>query len=109
SLPVPSESETTTLDDTYVTQVIQLKNISAGKVLPTLRPLVPQHGHIAAYDASNALIITDTRANIIRLNEIIAKIDQAAVIGTDLVQLRYAQAVDVVNIITTLEKPDPNR
>ena len=109
SLPVPSESETSTIDDTYVTQVIQLKNISAAKVLPTLRPLVPQHGHIAAYDASNALIITDTRANIVRLNEIIAKIDQAAVIGTDLIQLRYAQATDVVSIITTLEKPDPNR
>lgn len=109
SLPVPNESSPTKVDDTYITQVIQLKNISAAKVLPTLRPLVPQYGHISAYDASNALIITDTRANIIRLNELISKIDQAAVIGMDLIELRYAQAADVVNIITTLEKPDPNR
>ncbi|MGB3609609.1 MAG: type II secretion system secretin GspD [Cellvibrio sp.] len=109
SLPVPNETNVTEVDDTYITQVIQLKNISAAKVLPTLRPLVPQYGHISAYDSSNALIITDTRANIIRLNELIAKIDQSAVIGTDLIELRYAQASDVVNIITTLEKPDPNR
>lgn len=109
SLPVPNESTVTKVDDAYITQVIQLKNISAAKVLPTLRPLVPQYGHISAYDASNALIITDTRANIIRLNELISKIDQAAVIGMDLIELRYAQAADVVSIITTLEKPDPNR
>ncbi|MGM8225382.1 type II secretion system secretin GspD [Cellvibrio sp. ARAG 10.3] len=109
SLPVPNESNVTEVDDTYITQVIQLKNISAAKVLPTLRPLVPQYGHISAYDSSNALIITDTRANIIRLNELIAKIDQSAVIGTELIELRYAQAADIVNIITTLEKPDPNR
>src|SRR5690606_433779 len=109
SLPVPNQSQVTEVDDTYVTQVIQLKNISAAKVLPTLRPLVPQHGHISAYDASNALIITDTRANIIRLNEIIARIDQSAVVGTDLIELRYAQATEVVNVITQLEKPDPNR
>ncbi len=109
SLPVPNQSRVTEGDDTYVTQVVQLKNISAAKVLPTLRPLVPQHGHISAYDASNALIITDTRANIIRLNEIIAQIDQSAVVGTDLIELRYAQAADVVNVLTQLEKPDPNR
>lgn len=109
SLPVPNQSQVSQVDDTYITQVIQLKNISAAKVLPTLRPLVPQHGHISAYDASNALIITDTRANIIRLNEIIARIDQSAIIGTDLIELRYAQATEVVNVITQLEKPDPNR
>lgn len=109
SLPVPNEARVKTVDDTYITQVIQLKNISAAKVLPTLRPLVPQYGHISAYDSSNALIITDTRANIIRLNEIIAQIDQSAMIGTELIELRYAQATEVVNIITQLEKPDPNR
>lgn len=109
SLPVPNQTKVSEVDDTYVTQVIQLKNISAAKVLPTLRPLVPQHGHISAYDSSNALIITDTRANIIRLNEIIAKIDQSAVMGTELIELRYAQASEVVNVITQLEKPDPNR
>jgi general secretion pathway protein D len=109
SLPVPNQTRVTEVDDTYVTQVVQLKNISAAKVLPTLRPLVPQHGHISAYDSSNALIITDTRANIIRLNEIIAKIDQSAVVGTDLIELRYAQATEVVNVINQLEKPDPNR
>jgi general secretion pathway protein D len=109
SLPVPNQARVTETDDTYVTQVIQLKNISAAKVLPTLRPLVPQHGHISAYDASNALIITDTRANIIRLNDIISQIDQSAVVGTDLIELRYAQASEIVNVLTQLEKPDPNR
>ncbi|HOY24382.1 MAG TPA: type II secretion system secretin GspD, partial [Cellvibrio sp.] len=57
----------------------------------------------------NALIISDTRANIARINDLILQMDKAAVLATDVVQLRYAQAVDVVAMITQLEKPDPNR
>jgi general secretion pathway protein D len=106
---VPSEDKVSSTDDTYITQVIQLKNISAAKVLPTLRPLVPQHGHLSAYDPSNAIIITDTRANIIRINDIIERIDRAAVASTELIELRYAKAADVVTVITQIEKPDPNR
>ena len=33
----------------YVTQVIRLENISAAKLIPVLRPLVPQQAHMAAY------------------------------------------------------------
>src|SRR5690625_3871090 len=50
SLPVPTAFGDQSPDDTYVTQVLMLENISASKVLPTLRPLVPQHGHLSAYD-----------------------------------------------------------
>lgn len=109
SMPVPNQGTVSEIDDTYITQVIQLKNVSAAKVLPTLRPLIPQSGHIGAYDSSNALIITDTRANIVRLNDIIARIDQTSVVATDVVELRYAQAAEVVNIVNQLEKPDPNQ
>lgn len=109
NLPIPTEQNIKSRDDGYVTQIIQLNNISAAKVLAAVRPLVPQYAHLSAYEPSNALIISDTRANIARINDLILQMDKAAVLATEVVQLRYAQAVDVVATITQLEKPDPNR
>jgi general secretion pathway protein D len=109
NLPIPTEQIIRSRDDGYITQIIQLNNISAAKVLAAIRPLVPQYSHVSAYEPSNALIISDTRANIARINDLILQMDKAAVLATDVVQLRYAQAVDVVAMITQLEKPDPNR
>jgi general secretion pathway protein D len=109
NMPIPTEQAIRSRDDGYITQIIQLNNISAAKVLAALRPLVPQYAHLSAYEPSNALIISDTRANIARINDLILQMDKAAVLATDVVQLRYAQATDVVAMITQLEKPDPNR
>jgi len=106
SLPVPSASgDSNRGGDTYITQVIKLENISASKVLPTLRPLVPQHGHLSAYDPSNAIIVTDTRANIMRLQDIIAQIDQSSVVDTELIQLEFALAEDMARVIERIERP----
>lgn len=109
NLPIPTEQNIRSRDDGYITQIIQLNNISAAKVLAAVRPLVPQYAHLSAYEPSNALIISDTRANIARINDLILQMDKAAVLATDVIQLRYAQASEVVAMITQLEKPDPNR
>ncbi|BFM22393.1 type II secretion system secretin GspD [Gilvimarinus japonicus] len=109
AIPTQEPSSNASAQDTYMTQVVQLDNISAAKLLPVLRPLVPQHGHISAYDPSNAIIVTDTRANIQRLLKVIAQIDKAAVVSTELVELRYAQADAIVKVIQQLEKPDAQR
>ena len=80
SAPVDVVSGTASLiNDEYVTQVIRLENISAAKLIPVLRPLVPQQAHMAAYAPSNAIIISDIRANIQRIAEIIDSMDQSAV------------------------------
>jgi general secretion pathway protein D len=106
---IPTEQAIKDKDDGYITSIIQLNNISAAKVLAALRPLVPQYGHLTAYEPSNALIISDTRANIARINDLIEQMDKAAVLAVDVLQMRYAQATDVVAMINQLEKPDPNR
>ena len=38
--------------DEIVTQIITVKNISAAQLVPVLRPLVPQYGHLAACPAA---------------------------------------------------------
>jgi general secretion pathway protein D len=109
NLPIPTENSVTTRDDLYITQVIPLKNTSAAKILAALRPLVPQYGHLTTYEPSNALIITDTRANVARMNELVVQLDKIGVMETDVISLRYANATDVVAMLSQLEKPDPNR
>ena len=89
-------------DSEFVTQVIQLKNIAAAKVIPVLRPLVPQNSHLAAYDPSNAIVITDTTANIARMREVIEKIDRAALPVTEVVKLKYSDAEALVTMLNKL-------
>jgi general secretion pathway protein D len=92
--------------DEYVTQVIRLDNISAAKLIPVLRPLVPQQAHMAAYAPSNAIIISDVSANIDRIREIIERMDRTAVQQTDIIKLRYAVAEDVVAMLDRLNKSE---
>ncbi|WP_018013452.1 type II secretion system secretin GspD [Teredinibacter turnerae] len=99
-LPVKDDAD---IDEGYITQVIQLKNIAAAKVLPVLRPLVPQHSHLAAYDPSNAIVVSDTAANIERIKEVIEKIDTAAMPVTEVIELKYA---DSESLVATLAKLD---
>ena len=104
SAPVDVISGTSIINDEYVTQVIRLENVSAAKLIPVLRPLVPQQAHMAAYAPSNAIIISDIRANIDRISKIIDRMDQSAVKETEIVKLRYGVASDVVEMLKTLEK-----
>ncbi len=93
-------------NDEYVTQVIRLDNISAAKLIPVLRPLVPQQAHMAAYAPSNAIIISDVGANIDRIRDIIERMDRSAIQQTDIVKLRYAVADEVVRMLDELNKSE---
>ena len=105
SSPVPIMADQSAVgSDEYVTQVIRLDNISAAKLIPVLRPLVPQQAHMAAYAPSNAIIISDIRSNIGRIVEIIERMDRSAVQTTEIIRLRYGVAEDVVTMLNTLEK-----
>lgn len=90
----------------FLTQVIQLQNIAAAKVLPSIRPLVPQHSHLSAYDPSNAIIITDSAENIARIRSLIELLDQSASPVTEIYELKFANAVDLVQVLDSLEKAD---
>ncbi|WP_328592268.1 type II secretion system secretin GspD [Parahaliea maris] len=93
-------------NDEYVTQVMKLENISAAKLIPVLRPLVPQQAHMAAYAPSNAIIISDIASNIDRISDIIKRMDRSAVQETDLIKLKYAVAEDVVRMLNQLNESE---
>jgi len=105
SSPVPiMDDQSAVGNDEYVTQVIRLDNISAAKLIPVLRPLVPQQAHLAAYAPSNAIIISDIRSNIGRIVDIIERMDRSAIQTTEIIRLKYGVAEDVVSMLNTLEK-----
>lgn len=90
--------------DQIVTRVIALRNVSASQLVPILRPLVPQQGHLAAYVPANILIVSDRAANILRLLNIIRRIDTPSNDEIEIIQLEYAAAAEVVRIMNSLEQ-----
>ena len=91
--------------DEMVTRVIGLENVPAAQLVPILRPLIPQQGHMVAYPPSNVLIISDRATNIDRIAEIITRIDLPSVENEiEVIPLRYAGAAEVVRILTALEQ-----
>src|ERR1700722_5154534 len=88
--------------DEIVTQVIAVKSVNAAQLVPILRPLIPQYGHLAAYPASNILIISDRANNVNRIMRIIERIDQVGDADVEIVPLQNASATEVVRVINSL-------
>ena len=91
-------------DDQMITRIVQVKNISAAQLVPILRPLVPQQGHLAAYPSTNVLILSDRAGNVRRLVKIINRIDQASDSSIEVIPLHNASATDVVRVLNSLLK-----
>lgn len=90
--------------DRIVTQVVQLANVGAAQLVPILRPLIPQYGHLAAHPGSNTLIIVDRGSNVDRMLNIIGRMDQASDEEIEVIRLENASASEVVTMLGALEQ-----
>ena len=90
--------------DEIVTQIITMKNISAAQLVPLLRPLIPQYGHLAAYPTGNMLIISDRASNVSRIVRIVARMDESGDEPIEVIALHNASAADVVRIVNSLNQ-----
>ena len=63
--------------EVLVTEVIPVANVQAASMVDILRPLVAQHGHVAAVERANVIILSDHVSNILRLKKLILEIDVA--------------------------------
>src|ERR1700738_4766551 len=88
--------------DEIVTQVIDVKNVNAAQLLPILRPMIPQYGHLAAYPASNILIISDRASNVNRIIRIIRRVDQVGDQDVEVIPLQNASSAEIVRVINSL-------
>ncbi len=97
-----TEPERPGVGDELVTRVLTVEHVPAAQMVPILRPLVPQQGHLAAYATSNVLVISDRAENIKRIEKIIRRIDRPDTQEIEVIPLEHASASEVVRIINAL-------
>ncbi|MCC5809662.1 MAG: type II secretion system secretin GspD [Ectothiorhodospiraceae bacterium] len=90
-----------------VTEVIQAENIPVAELVPILRPLVPQSGHLAAYPPTNVLIVSDRAGNMQRIRGLVADIDQVGDQDVDMVRVENASVTEIARILQNLQRSDP--
>ena len=95
--------------DEMVTRVVQVDNVAAAQLVPILRPLVPQQGHLAAYPATNVLIMSDRAENVSRLVSIIRRIDKVSDSEIEVIRLEFASAAEVVRILNAISRAQPGK
>ena len=88
--------------DEIVTQVLDVKNVSATQLVPVLRQMVPTYGALVAYPAGNILVITDHASNVSRMIRIIQRIDQVGNQDPEIVPLQNASASEIVRVVNSL-------
>jgi len=102
SIDLPNSVSSTS--DEIVTQIITMKNISAAQLVPLLRPLIPQQGHLAAYPSGNMLIISDRASNVSRIMRIIERMDESGEEPVEVIPLRNASATELVRTVNQLSQ-----
>ena len=104
-IAVPAGEVTKILPDANARQIPSVDlpdHVSAAQLVPILRPLIPQYGQLAAYPASNILIISDRANNVNRIIRIIRRIDQVGDQDVEVVPLQNASAAEIVRVINSL-------
>lgn len=75
SMPVPAfEASEDQPETAWAWHVTDTGDMDAAQMVPILRPLIPQPGHLAAHGESGKMIILAPRGNIANLLEIVASL-----------------------------------
>lgn len=91
-----------TPSEQLITRVIQIDNANALELVPILRPLVAKYGHLAGVAAANALIVSDHRSNIERIEQIVRELDSPSKYEVEVIQLEEAWVGDMVTLLQEL-------
>jgi general secretion pathway protein D len=86
--------------DNFVTQIINLENVSVKDISSVVKDLLSGNGRVIAYSPTNTLIVTDAATNIRRVYGIINELDVASPKSKiEIVTLSYAEAAEVETIL----------
>ncbi|WP_434572872.1 type II secretion system secretin GspD [Pseudomonas sp. Z3-6] len=83
----------------FVTRVLDLQSSIAADVAGLIRPLVSANGYVGPSVSSNALVVTDTAANVQRLADVVRQLDSGRNRNHVAVRLRHAQAGDIAPLM----------
>ena len=88
--------------DGWVTEVLEVKNVPASKLVAVMRPLVAREGHLVALQESNNLIVTDSIVNIGRIKKILKRVDVNPAGGYEVIRIEHGSAEDMVKTIRSV-------
>lgn len=100
--PQPVVDTVTGSRDQVMTHVQPLRHISAEELVPILRPLMDNNGHLAAAPTSNSLILSDNASNIQRMLAIIKRVDKNTEQEIEVIPLQYALGSEIVRLLDSL-------
>lgn len=83
-----------------ITKLVPLERLPSAEAVRVLRPLVAQNGYIEALTDPNAIIITDTQANVDRIIAIAQTFDSPAEQRTEVIRFSFAEADAVAAAMT---------
>ncbi|MCK4744302.1 MAG: type II secretion system secretin GspD [Sulfuriflexus sp.] len=95
--------------DELVTRVVMVDYVNAMQLVPILRPLIPQQGHMAAFPSSNVLIVSDRADNIARIMQLIKRIDRPSNDDVEVIALQHASAAEMVRVLASLRKSNSGK
>ncbi|MBV9128248.1 MAG: hypothetical protein JO117_09200 [Verrucomicrobia bacterium] len=93
--------------DSMVTQILPVRYVEVAKLVDNLRPLLSPRASISSNANSNAILLTDTQANIHRVAEIIRALDTSIskISVIHVFGLHYADAKALADVLTELFAP----
>jgi len=98
-LGIRDYTETTPLKDSaeIISQMIPLRHIEPADAQKAIEPLKHPYGQIHVFERINSILVTDTAANVNRMLQVLAYIDQPveAREETFVFTIRYAKAADI--------------
>ena len=99
------------ITDKIVTQIMPVRFVEAAQLLKDLQPLVSIQSTMTANEAGNAIVMTDTQANIHKVAQIIHDIDMGAEEFTELkvFPLHNADPTTTADLLTQLFADDNSR
>jgi len=89
---------------TYVTHIVQLKNLKPTEVVPIITPFSKLPNSILPIDSNGILVLRDNAENVKRMLQMIERVDISvpAEYISEVIPIKYALAEDIANALNSL-------
>ncbi len=101
-LNVGSDQDAVPMSAMLVTQIIPLKNLAAQEVAQQINPLLSPNCTAMPLQTTNAVIVTDTMANVNKVLQVVAYLEGQLADGIQAIHLKYRTAEDMQGMVQSL-------
>jgi len=103
---VPADQSVGIIEDALkiVAKEFLIKHYDVRKMVAIIKPMLPSFGYIMADPNTRKMVITDTVANLLRIEQVVASMDVplAQQTLTEIIEVKYGDAVEIVAILRWL-------